>query len=169
MSVLQLRRRLSAQTPVLPPPAGFRLRHYSGAADIPCWLDLRGRAFAGETPPARPWSVREFERELLSQPWWQAERLFVLEADASHGQPPRWAGSAILAERSSRSASHACVHWLMVDPLHRRLGLARWLLSALARAAWERGFGELRLETHSGWAAALTCYREAGFVPASGA
>lgn len=169
MPVLQFRRILHVQPPVPAHPAGFRPRHFAGIEDIDSWLELRERAFRGEMPPARRWSAREFEREFLSQPWWLAERFFVLESASFEGQAPRWAGSVVLSERRGSGDVRACVHWLMVDPDFRRRGLARWLLSALICAAWNLGLREVLLESHSGWSAALKCYRAAGFAPISGA
>jgi GNAT superfamily N-acetyltransferase len=74
-------------------------------------------------------------------------------------------GAVTLAIRESATSGVPVVHWLLVDPAWRRLGIARVLMSQLEHAAWEAGFREVQLETHSGWAAAVAFYQSIGYAP----
>jgi GNAT superfamily N-acetyltransferase len=74
-------------------------------------------------------------------------------------------GSVTLALREGHVATMPVVHWLLVDPLWRRRGVARLLMSHLELAAWNDGWREIELETHAGWASAVAFYQSIGYAP----
>jgi len=128
------------------------------------WLDLRRRAFARQSVGVRDWSVEEFRGEMMEKGWWSPEHLWFAESDESESN--ELLGAICLAIRGSGEAAVPVVHWLMVDPRHRRKGIATALLRQLELRSWELGYREILLETHSRWKAAGEFYRKQGFVPA---
>ena len=78
----------------------------------------------------------------------------------------RVVGYAALGRRTAfESNAHIGVlRAIVVDPEHRRTGVARLLLSAIERAAIERRFRALRLSVMSTNAAALALYQSAGWL-----
>jgi GNAT superfamily N-acetyltransferase len=132
--------------------------------DVNGWLRLRERAFARERPGVRRWTADDFAAEMVSKPWWSDERTW-LAVDVVAEE--RLVGAATLAQRDTPTLSLPVVHWLLVDPKSRRRGIGRQLMMRLEQDAWERGFREVRLETHAGWRAAVALYRALGYRPAS--
>jgi len=166
MPVLQLHKILhSAPKPLALP--GIGLRTYRGREDIPRWLELRRAAFADQEVGVRDWGLPEFERELLGKPWWEPDRLWFAEQADSGDRGV--IGSVTLAFRGSGANAMPAVHWLMVDPLWRRRGVGRLLMTALEAEAWDLGFRKVCLETHAGWHAAVHLYRRLGYLPAESA
>jgi len=138
------------------------VRHIVVPDDVGRWLSLRDRAMAGQTPAVRPWSPDDFLVEMLQKPWWQSERTWVAVSQPTPQQP---VGAVTLAVRQGSAGEVPVVHWLLVDPAWRRRGIGRLLMSYLERAAWDAGWREVALETHSGWAAAVALYQSIGYAP----
>jgi GNAT superfamily N-acetyltransferase len=159
-TVLEMTRILSAP-PIVSAIPGIQIRHYSGPADIEAWLTLRDRSFARERPGVRSWSVDDFSTEFLSKPWWRSEYLWFAECEQAGA-----IGSVALARRGNTADARSVVHWLMVDPRHRRRGIARLLLAKLEATVWERGQRQIWLETHTGWQQAEQFYRAMGYTEA---
>lgn len=158
--VLHLRRRLDRR-PVVTPAPDVGVRHFTAPDDVPDWLTLRARATAGLSPPVRPWTPDDFQAEMLTKPWWRDNRTWLAIA----GEPRSPVGAVTLAERAGALGTAPIVHWLLVDPAWRRRGVGRLLMSYLEQAAWDAGWREIQLETHTGWAAAVAFYRALGYVP----
>jgi GNAT superfamily N-acetyltransferase len=155
--------RLLDQVPEVVVCNHFAIRNYSGEHDLQPWLDLRQRAFAGQTLAVGPWTLADLRRELLEQTWWHPSRLWLAE-DA---QPGELAGAVALAVAGRADRPRFAVHWLMVAPRARRRGLARALLARLERSVWELGGRAVWVETHRQWTPAWDFYLSQGYqVPA---
>ena len=152
-NVLQMMRTLEVR-PSLPTVEGVKLRPFNAPADVEAWLQLRERAFADESPAPRPWTPADFEREILSKPWYRPTAIWLAEST-------NLVGSVILARRTD---NRPAVNWLMVDPVERGRGIAGLLLAALELAVWEEGGREVVLETHANWTRAVRCYCSNGYT-----
>jgi GNAT superfamily N-acetyltransferase len=160
--VLHLRKQFIGP-PVATAMRGIHVRSMTVPDDVQAWLMLRDRAMAGLMPRARSWTEIDFFSQLASKPWWRPERVW-LACDMIHS-PGELVGAVMLAMREGKSACVPVVHWLLVDPAWRRRGIGRMLVSYLERAAWDAGWREVQLETHSGWAAAVAFYQSIGYAP----
>ena len=158
-TVLHFRRQLDAPPVALELP-GISVRNMSVPADVVPWLTLRERAMAGEAPPVRQWSERDFHAEMLSKSWWRPDWTWLAIA----GDLRQQIGAVTLAMREGTTRSVPVVHWLLVDPTWQHRGVGRLLMSHLERAAWEAGWREIELETHAGWAAAVAFYQSIGYA-----
>ncbi len=167
-SVLQLKK-LLIEIPQLISLQGISVRSYFSLADIEPWLKLRDSAFARERTGVRKWSHGDFVEEFLQRWWWQPERMWLAEADiddSAKSAGKQMIGSVTLAMRGEPENARPVVHWLMVHPRWRRHGIGRLLMAHLEFAAWDAGFREVWLETHSGWEAAARFYETLGYKPA---
>ena len=162
--VVHFRKQLD-RPPVVPDVAGIDVRHMRVPDDVEAWLALRQRAIAGLVPAPRPWLHADYQTEMFDKPWWRAEHSWLAQAAAGAGASPT-VGAVTLAVRQGATSRVAIVHWLLVDPAWRRRGIARALMSHLERAAWDAGWREVQLETHSGWAAAVAFYHSIGYARA---
>jgi GNAT superfamily N-acetyltransferase len=165
--VLHLSRSLTDE-PAVRECEGVVLRCFADERDIAAWLALRERAFADQRPPVGKWTAADFEREFLDQSWWRPDRMWLAHEVRDNevrdnGQP--CVGSVTLALRKRPAGLRPAIHWLMVDPAHRRCGIGRLLVAAAESAAWHDGFRDVHLETHAGWTAALALYRAMGYLP----
>jgi GNAT superfamily N-acetyltransferase len=132
--------------------------------DVAEWLTLREKAFARERVGVRKWSADDFWEDFVQKWWWNPERMWLAEHPGDGG--PELVGSVTLAMRGEPESAKPVVHWLMVAPRWRRQGVAKMLMSYLEVAAWEAGYREIWLETHSGWEAAGRFYEALGFTSA---
>lgn len=162
--VLQLVRRLD-RAPAVSSPSGWRLRPYAGEADIPIWLALRAAAFAGSSIGVRPWTLADFEREILAKSWWRPEAIWFVEA--VDRESALAIGTATLARRGRVGKDRAVIHWLAVLPEFRRRGVGRLLVAQLERLVWRGGERELALETHDAWTEAVAFYQALGYRPST--
>jgi len=158
-SILHFRKQLTAP-PVAVPVPGICLRQIRIPEDITPWLALRECAMASETPEARPWNPADFRAEMTEKTWWRTDRSWVAITDSADV-----VGAVTLAIRSGENAAVPVVHWLLVDPLFRRRGIAKLLMSNLEQAAWNDDWREVQLETHAGWQAAVAFYQSIGYAP----
>jgi GNAT superfamily N-acetyltransferase len=157
-SVIHFRKQLSCP-PVEARLANIGVRSMIVPDDIASWLVLRGRAMADEMPRVRVWSKEDFRVEMTDKSWWTSGCMWVATTDDSV------VGAVTLALRAGATGTVPVVHWLLVDPAFRRLGVGRLLMSCLERAAWDAGWREVQLETHSGWTAAVAFYHSIGYAP----
>lgn len=74
-------------------------------------------------------------------------------------------GTVTLAMRRGNRTSMPVIHWLLVDPAWRCLGIGRVLVSHLEKAVWDDGWREVQLETHIGWTEAVAFYQSIGYAP----
>lgn len=162
--VMQLTRVLSRR-PVVPAVDGVRLRNYQGPADAETWLDLRRRAFARQQVGVGDWDEADFRREFLDKTWWRPEAMWFAEADAHAGTST--VGMITLAERGDGLGARPVVHWLAVLGSHRRRGIGHLLVATVEAAAWDAGFRQVWLETHSAWKEAARLYEALGYLPTS--
>jgi len=158
-SVIHFRKQLVAP-PVAVIAPGFAVRHIVVPDDVASWLALRGRAMVDEIPRIRSWSERDFRVEMTSKSWWTPGCTWMATADDKSV-----VGAVTLAMRAGETGTIPVVHWLLVDPAFRRLGVGRLLMSYLERAAWDAGWREVQLETHSGWTSAVAFYHSIGYAP----
>jgi GNAT superfamily N-acetyltransferase len=159
--VIHLRKQLADPPAAIDVP-GIKVRHLVEPEDEAAWLALRERAVAGLSPAPRPWLHADYRAEMFDKPWWHAEWNWLAHADEAPSQP---IGAVTLAMRDGETGRVPVVHWLLVDPAWQRRGVGRLLMSQLERAAWEAGFREVQLETHSGWMAAVAFYQSIGYAP----
>ncbi|HEY4235385.1 MAG TPA: GNAT family N-acetyltransferase [Lacipirellulaceae bacterium] len=141
--------------------AGITVRTIELPGDVPAWLELRRRAVAWLKPAVRAWTVDDFLAEMSGKTWWREEWTWL-----AMGQAEQILGSVTLAVREGAAGEVPVVHWLLVDPRWRRLGIGRVLLLRLEQAAWDAGWRELQLETHANWKEAVAFYQSMGFEPA---
>lgn len=137
------------------------VRRSNGEADIAAWLALRDRTFARERMGVRKWSYDDYVREFFHKWWWRPDWQWIAESEQSPGQI---LGSVTMALRGQHGVERPAIHWLMVDPAHRRRGIARMLVSYLEAAAWDAGYRQICLETHAAWQAAARFYEALGYV-----
>jgi GNAT superfamily N-acetyltransferase len=140
---------------------GICVRNFSTQDDVSAWLALRDRAMADQIPRVRSWSESDFFAEMQSKPWWRPERTW-LAIPLETAYP---IGAVTLALREGADATIPVVHWLLVDPRWRRLGIGRLLVSHLELSAWQDGWREVELETHANWTAAVAFYQSIGYAP----
>jgi GNAT superfamily N-acetyltransferase len=159
-AVLHFRRQLFRPPDAADVP-GFSVRNISIPDDVAAWLELRDRAMADQLPRVRSWSDSDFFSEMQSKPWWRTDRTW-LAVDAESAAP---VGTVTLALRHGTVSTMPVVHWLLVDPAWRRRGIGRLLVSHLESAAWNDGWREIELETHSGWTPAVAFYQSIGYAP----
>ncbi len=141
----------------------FTIRSYA-PADLDDWLELRHRAFARESLGVRRWSAADFEAEFCQRWWWDPAKMWIAEAKTAN-LSSQLVGSVALAMRGDPNDAIPVVHWLMVAPEARRQGLGRLLMSHLEGAAWNAGYREICLETHSAWKAASRFYESLCYHP----
>jgi GNAT superfamily N-acetyltransferase len=177
-TVLHFRKELITP-PVALAVAGVQLRTFMLPGDVSHWLKLRDRAMADQVPSVRSWTDADFHAEMISKPWWTSERTWLATAGElrlagpatrrspaiQRDVPNTIIGAVTLAVREGKTARAAVVHWLLVDPVWRRRGVGRILLSHAERAAWDAGWREVQLETHAGWSAAVAFYHSMGYAP----
>lgn len=151
--------------PILSPPIAeggpIRLRTFSpdqelAHADAQRWLWVRAVAFADAFPPARNWTLSEFQAQILHRPWWNPEHCWFAEVSET-GQT---VGMVTLGFRDAEQARTPCVHWLAVVPEFRRQGVGRLLMTALAAKCWQLGHRQVLIETHSNWREAVAFYEK---------
>jgi GNAT superfamily N-acetyltransferase len=169
--ILHFRRQLFGP-PDVADVAGFIVRNIVVPDDIAAWLELRDRAMADQIPHVRPWSRSDFQMEMSRKSWWSAKRSWVAVDPVTRRSPPIGANSGecviaavTLALREGSDSTVPVVHWLLVDPAYRRLGVGRLLMTHLELAAWNDGWREIELETHAGWLAAVEFYQSIGYAP----
>ena len=160
--------------PVALEVAGIGVRPMRVPADVPAWLALRGRSTADLSPRPRPWTAADFAAEMLAKPWWHNDHTWLATLDSPSSERAGSSASSVcgnvpgavtLAVREGADRSVPIVHWLLVDPVWRRRGIGRLLVSHLERAAWDAGWREVQLETHAHWTAAVKLYHAMGYKP----
>ena len=87
-----------------------------------------------------------------------------LVAQVGHGVVGMGVGEVVRASRVSDERALE-VSNVVVDPPHRRRGIARALMSGLAGFARERGVGWVVLRTFAANEPAMRCWEAMGFVP----
>lgn len=159
-----LRKSLTAE-PLVTGTTAITIRAFGKVDDREHWVALRNAAFSDETPPGRAWTVEDFDRELATKWWWLPERTWFAELTGMASAECRAVGTVTLAARGTPDKFVPVVHWLAVLPEYRRQGVAQALLNELERAAYQAGYHELHVETHSAWTAAVRFYASAGYRP----
>lgn len=167
MSLFHFRKQLD-RPPAAADVAGILVRQLEVPSDIQKWLALRERAMAGQEPAVRAWAYDDFRREFVEKPWWRVEHTWCAVTNNAANEKDVLAGAVILGVREGMGGAVPVVHWLLVDARFRRRGIGGALMSHLERAAWDAGWHEVQLETHSGWAAAVAFYQSIGYAPLPG-
>jgi ribosomal protein S18 acetylase RimI-like enzyme len=175
-SVLQLCRRLESR-PESPQDVSFFVRSYRDESDIEPWLELRHQAFARQRIGVRQWNRDDFLAEFVNRWWWQPQRMWLAESNGLQqsgnlsetlpaSNKPQLIGAVTLSMRGEQHSDHIkpAVHWLIVHPRWRRRGIGKLLMAHLETAAWDAGFQEVWLETHTAWDAAVKFYRQLGYT-----
>lgn len=160
--ILHLYRHLQRPPAAMVVP-GINVRPIDLPHDVDAWLRLHSNATADLVPRVRPWTRADFFTQMVRQPWWRADRMWI--ASATGGPASEATGAVTLALRAGRASSVPVIHWLFVDPAWRRRGIGRLLLAQLEQAAWDDGWREVHLETHARWIDALKFYQSAGYAP----
>lgn len=147
------------------PPAvyaitGVIVRNLRVPDDVDTWLQLRERAIAGLIPRPRSWHHGDFVTEIFEKPWFDANVNWIA---ALNDSPAEAIGAVTLALREGAAKTVPVVHWLLVEPAHRRRGIARLLMAHLERGAWNAGHREVQLETHAAWRDAAAFYQSIGY------
>ncbi|MEU4363718.1 mycothiol synthase [Promicromonospora sp. NPDC023987] len=159
-----------AAAPELPvAPAGYRLRTFRPGADDAGWLRVNARAFA--THPEQGRMTLDDLRARLSEPWFDPEGFFLLDAEDAPGGTDGVDPAAFLWTKTEpgqpEGARDGEIYVLGVDPDHQGEGLGRLLtdvgLAHLAHAGATRAV----LYVEGDNAPALATYERAGFTRAA--
>ncbi len=152
-------------------PDGYVVRPFEPGRDEDAWVATNAAAFADH--PEQGGVDRDGLAELMTQPWFAAEDLLLVEDPSRGGDAPaiaafHWTKVDPEARSSLDPASAAGeVYVLGVHPAHQGRGLARPLTAlGLAHLA-RRGLPEVVLYVDGDNAAALSTYRRAGFTSAT--
>jgi GNAT superfamily N-acetyltransferase len=154
------RKKVLVGAPVPISIASLSLRNYRGDEDIAPWLALRERAFARQKLGVRQWDEEDFRHQFLEKPWWRPDWMWFADAQVENES---YVGTVTIALRQTPASATPVVHWLCVLPQWRRRGVGHLLMNALERAAWDAGFREVALETHTAWREAATFYDALGY------
>lgn len=163
-AVIPMRRRLNSE-PVAVPVDGVVVRNFMDDKDIDRWLALREAAFADLVPQPRAWNRGDFVSHFSGCPWWSSQHCWIAEDAQSLDPSAPPAGAIILAAGDPSQLPRAAIHWLMVRPNRRRLGLGRYLVGTLEARCWHLGYRTVWLETHRNWQAAVHLYEALGYEP----
>jgi len=165
VSVIWFRKRI---TPEAPAGAGVRAeagsataRAFGASTDLEAWLRLQNDAFRRP----RPWTEREFRRELAGRADWRADRLLVVDGlpqSASGGTEKTLAASVYLDLPPDAPIVH--LHWLAVQSALRHRGLGRLLIEEGAALGRSCGRCWLVAETLATWPEAVGFYTALGFT-----
>ena len=109
------------------------------------------------------WDADRFRAEFVSQPQFDKAGVFFV---TSRG---RAVGTAMAWTDSAEETALGRLHWLGVDPAHRRKGIARALVLMVLRRLQQRGFEEVYLTTEAFREGAIALYRSLGFRAAAAA
>lgn len=134
------------------------LRNFADTCDVSRWLELRARALP-HTVRGRPWSKYDFAREFQQRDWWCNARMWFAQ-----DKNRQTLGTVTLGERGVPGRSEPSIHWLLVDPDHRRQGIGRVLVAAVEEACWQTGRTKTTLETLSSWTDAVAFYETLGYA-----
>ncbi len=104
------------------------------------WLGCIQKAFG--SPFADGWTTARFTEEFgPSKPQFDPEGIFFITTRS------KCAGTCMLWQDDPADKTTARLHWLGVDPAHRRKGIARTLALLVLKRAQERGFQKVVLRT----------------------
>ena len=141
--------------PVVPLPAGFRLRGYQeGDQEIWRQIHLAADRFNEITPSL---FAQQFgsDATMLNQ-----RQLYLLEESGRViGTGTAWFNDHFQGQRFGR------IHWVALLPERQGRGLAKPLMSALCRRLRELGHTRAYLSTSSARVPAIRLYRQFGFIP----
>jgi len=135
-------------------PRGYTLRQFQ-PGDEPAWAETCAAAF-----PEQPDPRGITEREFLSKPLWDAQRIFfACAADVPVACCGAWANPEAWGQRTGQ------IHWVATHPAHLRRGLARAVVLAALHWMQAHGYEDAILVTQVYRIPAIRLYLDLGFVP----
>lgn len=160
----QMRRSLTVPMPITPLPAAIEVRAFDPVHDVPAWLALNQRAFAG-IPDQGSWTRTDLEMR-IAQDWFDPAGFLLAHtvgADGSEGPLVGFHWTKIHGNAEHGHAPVGEVYVLGVDPDLQARGLGRALTVLGMNYLAARGLEEVVLYVDADNAAAIHTYERLGF------
>ena len=145
-----------ADLPEVELPKGYGFRTYR-PGDEEEWARCINRAYETERDKAR-WTPEKVRTSFVKSPSFMRDGCFFV----THGS--RIVGACMAWKATSKGSPWGRLHWLGVDPEHRRRGIARFLAVKVVRHLLSNGLDRIYLVTSYTYSKAIPLYKSLGFV-----
>ena len=142
--------------PELSLPDGYGLRTYREGDEV-AWSELINRAYS-TTPNPTDYTPEKVREKWIETPCFMPDGSFFVTRDG------RLVGCFMAWREVEEGPSRGRLHWLAVDPEHRRRGIAKFLTVTVLRHLQEKGLDSIFLDTGYNLPVAMEMYRKFGFV-----
>jgi mycothiol synthase len=137
-------------------PDGYELRSFREGDEL-AWSDLINRAYS-TTPNKTEYTPQKVRENWTSTPCFMPDGSFFV----THGDD--LVGCFMAWREVDAGPRRGRLHWLAVDPDHRRRGIAKYLTVKVIEHLQERGLDSIFLDTGYNLPVAMAMYRKLGFV-----
>jgi mycothiol synthase len=137
-------------------PDGYRLRTFR-EGDEAAWSDLINRAYS-TTPNKTEYTPQKVRENWTSTPCFMSDGCFFVTRGSD------LVGCFMAWREVDAGPRRGRLHWLAVDPEHRRRGIAKFLTVAVIEHLKEKGLDSIFLDTGYNLPVAMAMYRKLGFV-----
>lgn len=142
--------------PELDLPEGYGLRTYR-VGDEEAWSGLINRAYS-TTPNKTEYTPEKVREKWIETPCFMPDGSFFVTHDGE------LVGCFMAWREVDEGPDRGRLHWLAVDPGHRRKGIAKFLTATVLRHLQENGLDSIFLDTGYNLPVAMEMYRKFGFV-----
>lgn len=149
-------------------PLYYEIWNWEGDTDVlpGKWLDVVRASFGSFVDD---WSEDRFLAEFANKPQFDTAGFFlVTHRSETVGTVLAWVDDEEVAREPNPALQVGRLHWLGVVPQHRRLGVAKALVSMALRYHKSKGRTKVTLRTEGGREEALQLYSAFGFEAAEG-
>lgn len=137
-------------------PHGYGLRTFREGDEV-AWSNLINRAYS-TTPNKTEYTPQKVRENWTSTPCFMPDGCFFV----THGDD--LVGCFMAWKELDAGPRRGRLHWLAVDPDHRRRGIARYLTVTVIKHLQEIGLDSIFLDTGYNLPVAMAMYRKIGFV-----